>query len=150
MLLWLTFGACFCFVKRGPEFGALFGSPFWGRFWARFGPQKGTKTSPSESIHDILVFVGRHFGAKTPPDVSGQISHGTFQGNGPTGCFSKYLPTTPEISGNFAGTWSNDLLASSARQPMVTGGRAQRLQYYIILYYNILYYIIFILYYSIV
>ena len=32
MLLWLRFGACFCFIKRGPEFGALLGNPFWGRF----------------------------------------------------------------------------------------------------------------------
>ena len=116
MLLWLRFGACFVSSKGDLNLGLFLGASFEVDFEPVLGPKKVPKRA-RRSRFTIFVFVGRRFGAKTPPDVSGQISHGTFQGNGATGCFSKYLPKTPEISGNFAGTWSNDLLASSAREP---------------------------------
>ena len=125
-LILMVFLKCCCgsglelvfFHHKGTWIWGSFWEPLWGSILSPFWAPKRYHNEPVGVDLGHLFSVGGRFGAKTPPDVSGQISHRTFEGNGPTGCFSKYLPKTPEISGNFPGTWSNDLIASSARQPM--------------------------------
>ena len=76
--------------KGDLNLGLFLGTPFEIDFEPVLGPKKVPKRARRSRFTILLFFVGTHFRAKTPPDVSGQISHGTFQGNGPTGCFSKY------------------------------------------------------------
>ena len=103
------------------------------------GPPPGTPRPLGARFRDKSQSIDQPINRSLSPSISRSINQSksqkwtlepTFYLKGTNG-----FPKTLKISGNFAGTSSNDLRASSTRQPMVTGGRAQCLQYNV---YNII------------